>query len=569
LFELIVIGFVAGIVAGISPCILPVLPVVLVAGATTPGPTRRTRRTWGRPVTVVAGLVVSFSVLILVGSEVLSLLHLPQDLLRDAGIALLVLLGAGLLVPPLGLLLERPFAAFAPRHPSGKTGGFVLGLGLGALFVPCAGPILAAITVVGALHRVGWAAVLLTCAFAVGAAVPLLIVGLAGSQLVRRVRSLREEAPLIRQLSGVVLIVMALTIGFNVFSGLQRDVPGYTSALQSHLEGSTTIRKQLNSLTGAVDSANATLADCDTEATALVECGAAPLFKGITAWLNTPGGGPLTLAGLRGKVVLIDFWTYSCINCQRALPHVEAWYQKYRKDGLQVVGVHTPEFSFEHVVANVTAEAVQLGVRYPVAIDNAYATWNNYDNESWPAEYLIDAKGVVRHVHFGEGDYSQTESLIRQLLVAAHPGIALPSPSEVVDETPSGELSPETYLGYQRLEYLLPTTGIPREVPSVFHFPSSLPLGGLGLEGTWTDNAQEATAGADAKLELGFVAHDVYLVLGGSGTVQVSVNGTPVDTAHVAGIPKLYTLFRSGVLSSGTLMLQVSPGVQAYDFTFG
>ena len=182
---------------------------------------------------VVAGLIVSFSLLILTGSEVISLLHLPQDLLRDTGIALLVLVGLGFLFPPLATVLERPFARIGSRQPSGKTGGFVVGLGLGVLFVPCAGPVLAAITVVGATHRVGFRAVILTVAFAAGAAVPLLAVALAGSSLTQRVRALREHGTRVRQVSGVVLIVMALTIGLNVFDGLQRDVPGYTSALQN------------------------------------------------------------------------------------------------------------------------------------------------------------------------------------------------------------------------------------------------------------------------------------------------------------------------------------------------
>ena len=425
--ELVVIGFVAGIVAGISPCILPVLPVVLATGATTPEAQGTAWSTRARPVAVVAGLIVSFSLLILTGSEVISLLHLPQDLLRDTGIALLVLVGLGPLYPPLATVLERPFARIGLRQPSGKTGGFVIGLGLGVLFVPCAGPVLAAITVVGATHRVGFRAVILTVAFAAGAAVPLLAVAVAGSSLTQRVRALREHGTRVRQVSGVVLIVMALTIGLNVFSSLQHDIPGYTSALQKSVEGSSSVRKQLNALAG---NGQASLASCSSQATSLVNCGPAPDFTGITAWLNTPGGAPLSLASLQGKVVLVDFWTYSCINCQRTLPDVEAWSKQYADDGLVVVGVHTPEFAFEHVVSNVRSQAGDLGVRYPVAIDNNYDTWNAYGNEYWPADYLIDATGAVRHVHFGEGDYATTEGLIRQLLTDAHPtGIALPPPS--------------------------------------------------------------------------------------------------------------------------------------------
>jgi cytochrome c biogenesis protein CcdA/thiol-disulfide isomerase/thioredoxin len=573
--ELIVIGVVAGFLAGISPCILPVLPIVLVAGspgvtgsrpadtstdaeAGSPGPARGGL---ARPVAVVLGLILSFSLLVLAGSELISLLHLPQDSLRDAGIALLILVGLGYLIPPLGDLLERPFARVSGRQPSGRGGGFVLGLALGVLYVPCAGPILAAITVVGATHRVGLTAVILTAAFAVGTAVPMLAVAVAGSQITSRIRAIRRQAPQVRRVGGAVLIVVAVAIAFNLFGGLERDVPGYSSALQS----SATVRKQLNAITGA---AHTSLSKCPSTATTLVNCGPAPNFTRVTAWLNTPGGKPLSIRGLRGKVVLVDFWTYSCINCQRTLPHVEAWYRKYAKDGLVVVGVHTPEFAFEHVVSNVRAQSAALGVHYPVAVDDDYGTWNAYDNEYWPADYLIDAQGNVRHVTFGEGDYSTTEALIRQLLTAAHPHLALPAATDVPNLTPTGEMSPETYVGYERLQYLDPDQVV-QNAPSRYQFPASLPLGSMGLSGTWTDHAQEATAGPGAELELSFLAKDVYLVLGGTGTLSVSVDGQAVQTIHVAGVPRLYTLYRAGLQANGKLLLRASPGVQAYDFTFG
>ena len=577
MIELILVGLIAGFLAGISPCILPVLPVVLVAGATGSGAGVQDRGDGrlapaadahppsagvGRSVAVVAGLALSFSVLILAGSEIISLLHLPQDSLRDAGIALLVVVGLGYLIPPLGALLERPFARVRVRRPSGRGGGFFLGLVLGVLYVPCAGPVLAAITVVGATHRVGLTAVFVTTAFAVGTAVPLLAVALAGGQLSRRVSALRRHAPQVRFAGGLVLIVMAAAIALNTFQGLERDVPSYSTALQ----GSATIRGKLNALTGVHATS---LTKCNSNATALVDCGQAPDFKGITAWLNTPGGKPLTISQLRGKVVLVDFWTYSCINCQRTLPHVEAWYREYARYGFVVIGVHTPEFAFEHVVSNVRTEAASFGVRYPVAIDDNYDTWNAYDNEYWPADYLIDAQGNVRHVHFGEGDYSTTEQLIRELLTDAHPGLVLPPPTDVPDLTPTGEMNPETYVGYERLQYLVGVTSVAENTPATYHFPMTLPLGGLGLSGTWTEHAQEATAGRGAELELAFVAKDVYLVLGGSGTIEESINGEHTATIRVGGVPGLYTLYRASSTGTGRLLLQVSPGVQAYDFTFG
>jgi cytochrome c biogenesis protein CcdA/thiol-disulfide isomerase/thioredoxin len=563
--ELVVVGVVAGFLAGISPCILPVLPVVLVAGAGTRArggtPAGVPRAGLARSLAVIGGLVVSFSIIVLAGSEILSLLHLPQDALRDAGIALLAVVGLGYLIPPLGTLLERPFARVGTRRPSGRAGGFVLGLAVGIVYVPCAGPVLAAIAVVGATHRVGLTAVILTAAFAVGTAVPLFAVAAAGGQLTSRIGALRRRAPQLRRVGGAVLIVFAVLIASDVLAGLQRDIPGYTTALQ----GSPTIRKQLNALTGAP---HTSLSKCDATATTLVNCGPAPNFTGITAWLNTPGGKPLSLRALRGKVVLVDFWTYSCINCQRTLPHVEAWYQEYAKDGFVVVGVHTPEFAFEHVVSNVRAQAAALGVRYPVAVDDNYATWNAYSNQYWPADYLIDAAGNVRSVHFGEGDYSTTGQLIRQLLQAARPSLSVPTAAGVPDKTPAGEMSPETYLGYDELQYLDPPE-VARDEPAVYRFPASLPLGAFGLAGTWTDHAQEATAGNGAELELGFLAQDVYLVLGGTGTLDVSVNGRHTQTIDVGGIPRLYTLYQAGSATSGTLLLHASPGVEAYDFTFG
>jgi thiol-disulfide isomerase/thioredoxin len=416
--------------------------------------------------------------------------------------------------------------------------------------------------VVGATHRVGTNAVFLTAAFAVGTAAPLLAVAVAGGQLTSRVAALRRNAPWVRRAGGAVLIAMAVVIATNVLSGLQRDVPGYSTALQN----SAKVRKELNGVTKVKATS---LTSCSSTATTLINCGQAPAFAGITAWLNTPGGKPLTLAGLRGKVVLVDFWTYSCINCQRTLPHVEAWYARYARDGLVVVGVHTPEFAFEHVVSNVRAEAAALGVHYPVAIDDNYATWDAYDNEYWPADYLIDAQGNVRHVSFGEGGYGTTEQLIRQLLTAARPGITLPAATDVPDLTPAGELSPETYVGFTNLQYLDSPAGLTRGAPATYQFPQSVPLGDMAWSGTWTDNAQEATAGQSARMELNFVAQDVYLVLGGHGTMTVSLGGHRLKTIEVSGVPKLYALFQASKESTGVLQLQASPGVEAYDFTFG
>jgi cytochrome c biogenesis protein CcdA/thiol-disulfide isomerase/thioredoxin len=601
---LIAIGFVAGLITSISPCILPVLPVVLAAGvrrqpiedpagtpalATTPAPaTTPTRasapakyvitapskkparrlhvKSW-RPYAVVAGLVISFSAATLFGAVVLSALHLSDNLLRDAGIVVLVIFGLGLIFRPVGELLELPFVRLTGRPVNQSSNGLVLGIGAGLLFVPCAGPVLATIAVVGATHRVGFSAVVLTVAFGIGVAVPLLLLTLAGDALSRRTRALQRHALTLRIGGGVLMLIIAAAIGFNLTDGLQRHVPGYTTALQNAVEGNKTASKQLQQLqTGGAENAAST---CEEGGSTPQNCGPAPELTGINAWLNTAGDKPLTLAGLRGKVVLIDFWTYSCINCQRTLPHVEAWYRDYQKDGFVVIGVHTPEFAFEHVTSNIASQASALGVKYPIAVDNDYATWNAYGNQYWPAEYLIDATGVIRHVTFGEGDYDGTESVIRQLLATADPTGSLAAPTNVADTTPTEAQTPETYLGYEYAPLHVTGAQPAQDQDQVYKFPSTLATNAFALSGTWNDGMQALTAGASAKLELNYQADVVYLVMSGSGTVTVAVNGATTSTIAVTGVPKLYTLVKGNSDLPAILTLSATPGVQAYDFTFG
>jgi cytochrome c biogenesis protein CcdA/thiol-disulfide isomerase/thioredoxin len=603
---LVGIGLLAGLITSLSPCVLPVLPIVLAAGASPlvlepgasaeldspqlvtagaqagearqarpsrpkptrsePATTRRWRaRSW-RPYAVVAGLVLSFSASILFGVAVLSSLGLPLDLLRNVGIGVLIIVGLGLIFRPLGELLERPFVRVTGRPVNPASNGLIVGLGAGLLFVPCAGPVLTAIATVGSAHRVSFGALVLTLAFGVGIGVPLLLLALAGDALSRRVGALRRHAPKLRIAGGAVMILIAAAIGFNLTDGLQRHVPGYTTALQNSIEGNKTATKQLQGLT-TVHAAPAA-AGCSEGGSTPQDCGQAPQLTGINAWLNTPGDQPLTLAGLRGKVVLIDFWTYSCINCQRTLPHVEAWYRAYQKAGLVVIGVHTPEFAFEHVVSNVAAQSRALGVQYPVAIDNDYATWEAYGNQAWPAEYLIDASGVIRHVSFGEGDYDGTESVIRQLLATANPHSALAAATNVPDTTPTAQQTPETYLGY---EYQLNVSGPPpaQDKNQIYSFPASLQPDTFALSGTWDDGMQALTAGPDAKLELSYQANVVYLVIGGTGTVRIQLGDGATSTIQVSGVPKLYTLATTPSSDRRTLTLTASPGIEAYDFTFG
>ena len=610
---LILIGFLGGLITGISPCILPVLPVVFAAGAAgglaeeapetraqeagrpmaggspatgprsvaastatprdvgvvvTDRPALDRRMAGGRrrPFAVVGGLVLSFSVVTLVGSWVLSALGLPLDALRWIGLTVLGLVGLGLVVPSFGDLLEVPFARLGRGRHRSDGGGFVLGLSLGLVFVPCAGPVLAAITVVGATHRFGAGAIVLTVAFALGAAIPLLVFALLGQGLAGRMRVLRSKAALVRRVVGVVLLLTALVLALNVTDGLQRALPGYTNALQQRIEGNASAKRALAGVSGY--SQDGGLASCTDASPVLQQCGAAPPIRGISTWLNTPGHRPLSIAGLRGRVVLLDFWTYSCINCQRTLPHVEAWNRAYSDHGLTVIGVHTPEFAFEHVPSNVVAAARQLGVHYPVAIDDDYATWDAYENAYWPAEYLIDATGHLRHVDFGEGSYSVTEALIRQLLVAADPAGHLPPPTDIPDLTPTEPTTPESYLGFHQESALDGQTVDPDRMTS-YALPGSVSQDEYAYGGQWSVGPEEATAGPGALLALTFEAKDVYLVMGGTGTVGVSIDGVPTRTVAVGGEPKLYQLVGDGPYRRGVLTLKMSPGVGAYDFTFG
>jgi thiol-disulfide isomerase/thioredoxin len=312
------------------------------------------------------------------------------------------------------------------------------------------------------------------------------------------------------------------------------------------------------------------LQDCQTAAlyggSGLEKCGPAPAFAGIRQWLNTPGGQPVSLASLKGKVVLVDFWAYSCINCQRELPHVEAWARDYAAAGLEVVGVHTPEYAFEHVPSNVAAGVRRLGLTFPVALDNAYGTWNAYGNQSWPATYLIDATGQIRHVSVGEGDYGREEQLIRQLLTAAHPGIALPQATDVPDTTPDDPVqTPETYLGAERQQGY---HGSRPYASGRFVPPTSLPANSFTLAGAWAIGQESITAGQGAGITLSFHATDVYLDVGGAGTLTVSSGGT-TKVIRVSGAPDIYTVTTQHPAGDGTVAIRLSPGLTAFSFTFG
>ena len=577
LITLVMIGFLGGAITGISPCVLPVLPVVFLSGGAQgaangkasakgkdPGadtaPDRRARM---RPYLIVAGLALSFSFFTLLGTLILSELPLPQDIIRWAGLVVLVLLGIAMLFPKVESWVERPFARIPQLRVTAERGGFILGLALGAVYVPCAGPVLAAITVAGATGKIGAHTVALTLSFGMGTAIPLLFFALAGRRVSERVRAFRVRQRRVRAIAGVVIIGLAVALTFNVTDALQRDIPDYTNTLNSALDkAASTV---LNS------GGSTTLAACgQSPASTLQNCGKQPAIAGIQQWFNTPGDKALTAADLKGKVVLVDFWAYSCINCQRAITHVEAWYKNYAADGLEVIGVHTPEYAFEHVASNVEAGAARLNITYPVALDNNYTTWNNFSNDSWPAEYLIDSTGEVRHVSIGEGDYSTTESLIRQLLTAAHPGAKLPAGTDVPDTTPDNmSQTPETYLGAERVDaYAGNENGAYAQGTNAYSYPSDIPQDYFGLTGTWNVGEQDITSGANAGIELNFDADDVYLDVGGTGTITATYNGK-TTTYKVSGAPDIYTVVGGGSVQTGTVTIKLSSGLSAYSFTFG
>lgn len=568
MLSLALIGLVGGLITGISPCILPVLPVIFFSGSssvTSEGAVAvETKRDVSRPYRVIGGLVLSFSLVTLIGSALLSLLHLPQDAIRWVALAALVAIGLGLIFPRFEQLLERPFSRIPRKQIDVRSNGFGLGLALGVLYVPCAGPVLAAIVVAGATANIGVPVVVLTLAFALGAALPLLFFALAGQRVTQRLSAFRRRQREVRITAGVVTLLLAVALVFNLPAALQRAIPDYTSSLQNKLDAQQ-LQQQLG---GIVNDQNKELSNCTSGSPDLQNCGTAPDLKGITAWLNTPGDKPIDLHALRGKVVLIDFWAYSCINCQRAIPHVEGWYKAYHDDGFEVIGVHTPEYAFEKVTGNVKKGAADIGISYPIALDNSLSTWTNYRNMYWPAEYLIDADGVVRHAKFGEGDYDGTEQLLRQLITSAQPKVALPPPVDAPDTTPAGGLTPETYFGVGKMVNYA-GDGVYDKGQANFAFPPALPDDTFALQGPWTLDYQGATADSDtSSIKLNYDAKNVYLVVGGTGDLTVTRDGKTTMVA-VSGPPTSHQIVANNDVARGLLNVRPSKGLQVFSFTYG
>ena len=578
------IGLVGGLITGVSPCVLPMLPIIFFAGtAGKTEPERRAAPADGRvllaepavkqardfrPLKIIAGIVVSFTLFTLTGSVILSALGLPDDFLRWGGLVILTLVGLGLIFPALGHWIERPFYRL-PKINRNNNGAFVLGLGLGTLYVPCAGPVLAAITVAGATGHVGWRTVVLTVSFAVGAALPLLIFASAGSRISQRVKAYRDHARGFRIGGGVVMILLAIALAFNVTDVIQRSLPSYTSGLEKKVAENKTVQ---GVLAPALGQGGQDLAKCTPGAAELASCGAAPEFTGTQKWFNTPGGKPASIGGLEGKIVLVDFWAYSCINCQRATPHLLAWDKAYRALGLEIVGIHSPEFAFEKSAGNLESAIRKEGIAYPVGQDNNLATWTQYRNQYWPAKYLVDAEGTVRSIKFGEGGYAQTEDQIRQLLKDANPDVQLPAPVDGTVEADSiggAGTTPETYLAYSRSVNLRGTGKLTPGKTVAFGINPAQPDDTYSLGGNWAVGTQNVTSTNGSRARLNYNAAKVYHVLSGQGTVTVSVPGEPDRTIKVSGTPNAYQLVDKSEQERKTMTLTYSPGISAFTFSFG
>src|SRR4051812_11804963 len=441
---LILFAFLAGIGTALSPCVLPVLPIALSAGAT--GGRRR-------PLGIVTGLALSFTFVTVAFVYVIDALGLPDDLLRNIAIVGLIAFGLALAVPPVGDRLEAWLSRIVPQGASRKGGdgfgsGLLVGFGLGAVYTPCAGPILAGVITLSASQSFTAGRLATALAYGVGSAVALYFLMLGGRRLTRR---LSKRSGRFQQSLGAVMVVVAVLMALNLDVRFQNaiasDLPSFLVNPTGDLEKNDSVKKQLADVRGSKGHEET------GNASNLPKLFKAPAIEGTQQWFNTPGNRPLDLAALRRqhRVVLIDFWTYTCINCIRTLPQLKAWDARYRSAGLTIVGVHTPEFPFEKDAGNVRSAVAQNGIRYAVAQDNDYVTWKAYRNQYWPAEYLIDANGVVRYVHFGEGEYPKTERAIRSLLSEAGEG-RLGGEVGTRAQEPGGLVTPETYLGSARAE---------------------------------------------------------------------------------------------------------------------
>jgi cytochrome c biogenesis protein CcdA/thiol-disulfide isomerase/thioredoxin len=554
---LLVIAVVVGAGTALSPCALPVLPALLGAAGAAGG-----RR---RPLAIVIGLSATFLLSVIGGGELLRHVGLGGNTLRDAGIAVLVIAGVAALVPGIAQRIERPLAALSRLGPRTRGDGFwsglLVGAALGFVYAPCAGPVLAAVASVSAVTG---RTVLVAVAYVLGSALVLGAIALGGRRVLEPIR---RAGPLrVQRTLGAILLLTAVAFAFGLDTNFETALARHTSdiTLTAGLEQSQSTQKRLQDLHHTAPKFTNKSKGTRSK---LPKLGEAPDFTDTQQWFN---GRPLTMRALRGRVVLIDFWTYTCINCLRTLPYLEAWDARYRKQGLTIVGVHAPEFQFEHDAGNVARAIASNHIKYPVVQDNDLGTWNAYGNQYWPADYLIDADGQVRATQFGEGDYARTESEIRSLLAERGDKLSA-ARSRPHGITPVGtEATPETYVGAERADGWVTR---PSKGTHAYRAPANPQLNAFALGGTWNIGDQPATAvSRGASITATVQARFVYLVLspppgGRAGAVTVAYDGR---TKHIA-VPtqRLYTLADFGQTSDHTLKITFAPGTSAYAFTFG
>jgi cytochrome c biogenesis protein CcdA/thiol-disulfide isomerase/thioredoxin len=589
---LILAAYLGGVLTILSPCILPVLPFVFA----------RSDQSFGRTgLPLLVGMALTFAVVATFaavgGGWVVQANHLG----RVAAIILLAAFGLTLLLPSLADRLTRPLVALGSRlsQSAAKNGAkpsvwtsLLVGAATGLLWAPCAGPILGLLLTGAALKGASIGTSLLLLAYALGAATSLGVAVLVGGRIFTAMKRSLGAGEWIRRglgvavLAGVAVISLGLDTGFLTRVSLA-STNGIEQSLLDILRGKPG-RPQEAAMT--MRAAPSMMMAAANQANALPVEGEIPSLSGAVAWLNTP---PLTRASLKGHVVLVDFWTYSCINCLRALPYVEAWANKYHDQGLIVIGVHAPEFAFERNIDNVKRAISKLGITYPVAIDNNYAIWQGFGNEYWPAHYFIDAEGRIRHHHFGEGNYRGSERVIQQLLREAG-GKDVPNTivsvngtgaEAAADEEDIG--SPETYIGIERAMNCVSPGGEIAGRVHTYVVPADLALNEWGLSGDWQVGSQDAVVAAPgAGISFRFHARDLHLVLGPSADghsvrFRIMIDGKPPGADHGADTDaagdgtitgqRLYQLVRQHeAVADRTFEIQfLDPGASAYSFTFG
>ncbi|BCB27476.1 cytochrome C biogenesis protein DipZ [Sulfurimicrobium lacus] len=542
------LAFLEGLALIVSPCILPVLPLVLAASV------EGGRR---RPYGIIIGFVLAFSLFALISRKIVVALGIDLDIVRDASLVLLAVFGLVLLSTRLSdkfSALTQGAANFGNQLAStggeGLLSGVLIGALIGLVWTPCAGPILAAVLVQVIRQQSDFAGNLIIVSFAIGAGVPMLIIALTGRKIMNKLGFIARHTEAVRRGFGVLILLSVAYIASGVDA---QSFFARSPNAQQQPAGELVLQHGLN------------------------KPYAAPEFAGNDAWLNSK---PLTMQSLKGKVVLVDFWTYSCINCVRTLPYITDWDRKYRDQGLVIVGVHSPEFEFEKKIDNVKAAIAQHGIRYPVAMDNNLATWDNFNNSYWPAHYLIDKDGKVVYTSFGEGDYDVTENNIRYLLGLKSMAQAAPAQAPAI----APDQTPETYLGYDRAEHFAGKEHVALDAERAYRFPESLAGNQWALSGKWKVADEKIVAGEKgAALRLNFKARKVFLVLGTAdgkpARVTIRLNGEALGSnagkdasGGVATIQlnTLYELIDQKTPKTGLLEIQSdAPGVEAYAFTFG